>query len=76
MCLTIPGRVTAVDEEGATVQVGRRLQRAVTIFTPEVALGDWVIVSAGSIVRIVDAAEAEEIRATLLEAMGAVDPVA
>jgi len=73
MCLTVPGRVTAIDQLGATVEVGQQVRRATTIFTPDVSVGDWVIVSAGSVLRILDPAEAEMIRATLLDAIALED---
>ncbi len=68
MCITLPGRVTAIDPRGASVEIGGRRLHAMTLFAPEVRTGDWVIVSAGSIVGIIDAAEAEELTRVLREA--------
>lgn len=63
MCLTVPGRVIAVDAEGATVDVDGRELRASTLLEPEVAVGDRVIVMAGAIVRRLTEAEAADLEA-------------
>jgi hydrogenase assembly chaperone HypC/HupF len=68
MCVGFPGRVTAVDDLGATVQTLSRKSRASTLLLPDVAVGDWVYVAAGTIVERLDPAEAAEIRKLLLEA--------
>ena len=49
MCLTAPARVLALDRGGATVLLGGRERRASTLVVPEVAVGDWVIVAAGTV---------------------------
>lgn len=69
MCLAFPGRVVGLDPSGAVVEVEGRRRRASTLLVPEVAVGDWVYVTAGTIVERLDPAEAEAIRTTLLEAM-------
>ena len=69
MCVGFPGRVVAVDELGATVEQEGRVRRASTLLIPDITPGDWVFVAAGSIVERLDPGEAEEIRATLLEAI-------
>lgn len=69
MCVGFPGRVVSVDELGATVDQEGRIRRASTLLIPEIAPGDWVFVAAGSIVERIDHEEAEEIRATLLQAI-------
>jgi hydrogenase assembly chaperone HypC/HupF len=67
MCVGFPGQVTAVDDLGATVRTEGRERRASTMLMPDVAVGDWVYVAAGSIVERLDPAEAAEIRKLLLE---------
>ena len=63
MCLTAPARVIAVDAEGATVLLGGRERRASTLVRPDAAVGDWVLVGAGTILeRMTD----EEARRQLL----------
>jgi hydrogenase assembly chaperone HypC/HupF len=69
MCIGFPGTVTSVDPLGATVDQEGRLRRASTLLIPDVVVGDQVFVAAGTIVERLDPAEAELIRATLLEAI-------
>lgn len=68
MCIGFPGQVTMVDERGATVRTLDRERRASTLLMPEVVVGDWVYVAAGTIVERLDPAEAAEVRTLLLEA--------
>ena len=68
MCITLPGRVIDLDPRGASVEIGDRRFHALTLFAPDVHIGDWVIVSAGSIVRRIDAAEASDLTRLLREA--------
>lgn len=69
MCVAFPGRVIAVDKLGATVDTEGRERRASILLVPDVAIGDWVFVAAGTIVDRLDPEEAVMIRATLLEAI-------
>ena len=69
MCVAFPGQVTEVDAVGATVDTEGRRRRASTLLVPDVAVGDWVFVAAGTIVDRLDSEEAQMIRATLLEAI-------
>ena len=68
MCVGFPGQVTAVDDLGATVKTLGRERRASTLLMPDVLVGDWVYVAAGTIVERLDPVEAAEIRRLLLEA--------
>lgn len=69
MCIGFPGTVVSVDDSGATVETDGQLRRASTLIVPDVAVGDQVIVAAGTIVERLDPAEAEAIRRTLLDAI-------
>lgn len=69
MCIGFPGTVITVDDAGATVDQEGRVRRASTLLIPDIAPGDHVYVAAGAIVERLDAAKAELIRATLLEAI-------
>ena len=69
MCVAFPGQVREVDAVGATVDTEGRQRRASTMLVPDVAVGDWVFVAAGTIVDRLDPDEAQMIRATLLEAI-------
>jgi hydrogenase assembly chaperone HypC/HupF len=75
MCLGFPGRVVAVDAAGAVVDVEGRRRRASTLLVPDVGPGDWVFVTAGTIVDRIDPAEAAAIRSTLLEAIARMDEI-
>jgi hydrogenase expression/formation protein HypC len=59
VCLTFPGRVVAVDEDGATVELQGRMRRASTLVAPDVTVGDWVLVGAGTILERLDPGRAE-----------------
>ena len=68
MCLAIPGRVLETFEENGLVMglidyAGTRNQACLT-YTPEVAVGDFVIVHAGFALQVLNEDEA---RASLLE---------
>jgi len=63
MCLTMPARVLAVDDGFATVEGAGVRRRASTLLEPEVAVGDWVLVSGGTIVRRLDEEQALEMAA-------------
>ena len=69
MCLAQPGRVLAIEPDHALVDLGGRIRRASLVRMPEVAVGDWALVAAGSVLRRLDPAEAAEIRELLRTAM-------
>lgn len=73
MCVTVPGRVVSVDASGATVEGEGRRRRASTLLCPDVAVGDWVMVAAGTLVQVLTPADAESIRDALLEAVRLTD---
>ena len=61
MCLSVPAEVIAIDGEGVVVRVDGRVRRANALAVSDVAVGDRVIVAAGSVMARLDADEAEEI---------------
>jgi hydrogenase expression/formation protein HypC len=65
MCVTYPGQVLEVTGDSALVEIEGRRRRASLLLVPEVAVGDWVIVATGTVLEIVDPAEATEILAML-----------
>ena len=69
MCTGFPGQVTALDPLGATIRTMDRTRRASTLMQPDIQVGDWVFVAAGTIVERLDATEAAEISRVLLEAI-------
>jgi len=68
MCLTAPARVVALDNGEATVLLGGRERRASTLVVPEVAVGDWVIVAAGTILERIDPLQAAQLTAAVDQA--------
>ena len=61
MCLTMPARVIAVDGAWAEIEVDGIRRRASTLPVPEVKPGDWALVAAGTLVRLLDPELAQEI---------------
>jgi hydrogenase expression/formation protein HypC len=60
MCLAIPVLVKSIDGRKAEVEVGG-VSRNVSIWlTPEVRVGDWVLLHTGYAISIIDEAEAKE----------------
>jgi hydrogenase expression/formation protein HypC len=63
MCLAIPTQVTAIDENNiATVELGGVERQISLIMTPEVQVGDYVLVHTGYAITVMDP---EEARASL-----------
>ena len=69
MCLGFPGLVVAIDATGATVDTEGRWRRASMLLAPDLAVGEWVYVSAGTVIERLDPDEVAFIRASLLAAM-------
>lgn len=68
MCLTRPVRVIEVEGASAVVTVGGVERRASTLAVPEVQPGDWAILAAGILVRVLDAQTARQIMAAMDDA--------
>jgi hydrogenase assembly chaperone HypC/HupF len=68
MCISFPGQVIAVDPSGAVVDSDGRRRRASTLLYPDVAVGDWVAVAAGTIVDRLSATESVELQELLDQA--------
>jgi hydrogenase expression/formation protein HypC len=68
MCIAYPGQVLEVADGTALVETDQRRRRASLMLVPETAVGDWVVVSAGTVLRVLDPEEANEIRTMLDEA--------
>lgn len=65
MCLTAPGLVTALGEGTALVRIDDVTRTALTLLTPDVEVGDWVLVGAGAVIRRMERHEAESARRAL-----------
>lgn len=70
MCLSVPGEVIAIDGDEAVVRVDGRIRRASTLPVGKLAVGDRVIVAAGSVMSRLDETEAEEMERLVRVAYG------
>lgn len=60
MCLGIPSRVVSLDGTEAEVEIGGVTRRISTMLTPEVKVGEYVILHAGYAISVLDEREALE----------------
>lgn len=73
MCISYPGRVVALEGPTAVVETTGRRRRASALLVPDIAVDEWVMVGAGSILRRLDAGEASSIT-QILDAARAATP--
>jgi hydrogenase expression/formation protein HypC len=70
MCLAIPSRIESIDGDRAVANLaGTRVQVVISL-TPEVKVGDWVLVHAGYAITVVSDEDAHETFALLREMDG------
>ena len=69
MCISMPARVVRLEPSGALVDLDGRLRHASCLLLPDVAVGDDVLVAAGTIVERLEPREAAEIRALIADAI-------
>ncbi|MFC2010252.1 HypC/HybG/HupF family hydrogenase formation chaperone [Chloroflexota bacterium] len=69
MCLAIPARVVSIEGKRAEVEVGGVSRKVSLWLTPEVKVGDYVLVHTGYAINVIDEVEAEE-TLRLLEELG------
>jgi len=67
MCLAIPLRVAAIQDDKASVELGGVLREVSTMLTPEVQVGDYVLVHTGFSISVLDEQEAQETLALFAE---------
>lgn len=67
MCLAIPGTITNISDEQATIDYGGTTRRASVRLLPDVSVGDCVLVHAGFVIQKIDAAESAELEALMKE---------
>ena len=70
MCLDFCARVVSRDADGVVVDSEGRQRRASTLLLPDVAVGDWVYVAAGTVIERVDPLIAAENNELLRSAQG------
>jgi len=73
MCLMAPARVVAVDGTLCEVTVGGRIDKASMMLEPDLAVGDWVLVNSGTVVRKLDEDQAAEMSHAFGILMGLTD---
>jgi hydrogenase expression/formation protein HypC len=69
MCVSIPGRVIAIDGSEAHLDVLGAQRKASTLMRPDVSIGDFVLTSAGMIVEVMDEDDAQATIALFRELM-------
>ena len=60
MCLAVPALVKTIDGIKAEVEIDGVSRNISTYLTPDVAIGDYVLLHAGFSIKIIDRKEAEE----------------
>ncbi len=60
MCLAIPVRVVSIDGDEAETEIAGVRRRVSVVLTPEVRVGDYVLLHTGYAIGVVDEVEAEE----------------
>ncbi|MEW6034120.1 MAG: HypC/HybG/HupF family hydrogenase formation chaperone [Chloroflexota bacterium] len=60
MCLAIPARVTSINGMEAEAEVGGVTRRISIMLTPEVKVGDYVLLHTAYSISVVDEQEAKE----------------
>jgi len=60
MCIAIPAQIKSIDGKEAEAEIGGISRRISLWLTPEVRVGDWVLLHTGYAINIIDEAEAEE----------------
>lgn len=67
MCISVPGRVISVDGPAALVDVAGAQRRYNALLEANLHPGDWVLVHAGFVLRVLPEAEVREIEETFAE---------
>ncbi len=60
MCLAVPVKVTSIQGDEAEVESGGTTYKASIRLTPEVQVGDYVLLHTGYAISVVDKEEAEQ----------------
>jgi len=67
MCLAVPLRIVRIEGAMAEVELGGVLRQVSLVLTPEVQVGDYVLVHAGFAISRLDEREAQETLALFAE---------
>lgn len=68
MCLAIPSRIIAIDDQMGVIDVAGVQRKASLLLLEDPGVGDWVIVHAGFAIQKIDEATAQESLQYLREA--------
>lgn len=60
MCLAIPALIKTIEDREAEIEIGGMSRRISLWLTPEVEVGDYVLVHTGYAINVLDQEEAEE----------------
>jgi hydrogenase expression/formation protein HypC len=60
MCLAVPVKIVSIEGDAAETEIGGVRRQVSIALTPEVKVGDYVLLHTGYAIGIVDEAEAEE----------------
>ena len=60
MCLAVPALVKSIDGHQALVEIGGVTRKASIQLTPEVKVGDYVLLHTGYAINVIDEEEAKE----------------
>jgi len=60
MCLAVPTRVLTIEDQVAEVELGGVRRQISVVLTPDVRVGDYVVVHSGFAINVLDEHEAEE----------------
>jgi hydrogenase expression/formation protein HypC len=60
MCLAVPVKVISIQGDEAEVEIGGVGRSVSIVLTPEVKVGDYVLLHAGYAITVVDEVEAQE----------------
>ena len=60
MCLAVPAQVKSIHDHEAEVEIGGTSYRASIWLTPEVKVGDYVLLHTGYSISVIDEEEAQE----------------
>lgn len=74
MCLAVPVKVVTINGNEAEVDFGGVKRRVSIMLTPDVSIGDYVLLHTGYAISVIDEVEAEE-TLKLFEEMARLDEV-
>ena len=75
MCLAVPVQVVSISGNEAEVEIGGVKRQVSIMLTPEVKVGDYVLLHTGYAINVIDEAEAQETLKLLTEMISLGDEV-